>query len=495
MVNIGSVIPAATRSGQSRFGVLRLRGSQYGRMTIRPYPPEGGTPNKDSGGVTRTHVYTYDDSGNMVHDENHAYGYDPENRLVLVRKSGPYGTLDYETITKYVYDGDHCIAEYNAYNQLKRKYIYGPCTDEPICLIDTMTSPAVTSYYHFDGLRSVVALTNSSGNTVEVYEYDVYGRVGATDANHPNRFMFTGREYDKETGLYYYRARYYNPQIGRFLQTDPVGYGAGMNLYAYCGNNSTNCIDPSGLKWEDPAIRIIFYDSDDRGDSSAANDPFWDVKIDISGRAAQKAGYNNSAEYIKALSSGTALLDKIMADMPVDAITGLKIYDRDAQVTIEGLWILGHGSTFGDDPRTGADNTVLHWTQEYVDMFAGLGQALDNNNGAGATIHLRSCSWDGQQALHKASAAAIASGHAVTVPLKTLVVDLGWNALIFGDAPYYCTNGFAEVTPIVKADGSKGTWTHAYSGYETEVDRPEADKNQGVVYIRRRVREGTIRVY
>jgi len=96
-------------------------------------------------------------------------------------------------------------------------------------------------------LGSVIALTNASGTTAVLYEYSVYGQVAASDPNHPNRFMFTGRELDKETGLYYYRARYYNPEIGRFLQTDPSGYGAGMNWYAYCGNNSTNCVDPSGL--------------------------------------------------------------------------------------------------------------------------------------------------------------------------------------------------------------------------------------------------------
>ena len=82
------------------------------------------------------------------------YTYDASGRRIEKK-------YDYETVTKYVYDGDHCIAEYNAYNQLKRKYIYGPGVDEPICMIDTMTSPAVTSYYHFDGLGSVVALTNS----------------------------------------------------------------------------------------------------------------------------------------------------------------------------------------------------------------------------------------------------------------------------------------------------------------------------------------------
>ena len=87
MGNISTAIPAEAGSGQSRFGVPRLRGSQYGGMIIRPYPPEGGTPNED-GGVTRTHVYTYDDSGNLVHDADYAYGYDPENRLVKVKKSG-----------------------------------------------------------------------------------------------------------------------------------------------------------------------------------------------------------------------------------------------------------------------------------------------------------------------------------------------------------------------------------------------------------------------
>jgi len=150
------------------------------------------------------------------------------------------------TVLKYVYDGDHCIAEYDASDNLRRKYVYGPGVDQPISMTESSGTYAGTYYYHFDALGSVVALTNSSGNTVEVYEYDVYGRVGATDANHPNRFMFTGREFDKETGLYYYRARYYNPQIGRFLQTDPVGYKVAMNLYLYCKNNPAVWIDSSG---------------------------------------------------------------------------------------------------------------------------------------------------------------------------------------------------------------------------------------------------------
>jgi RHS repeat-associated protein len=168
------------------------------------------------------------------------YLYDASGRRAEKRMDG-------RTITKYVYDGDSCIAEYDASGNLRRKYIYGPGIDQPICMIESTLTYAGTYYYHFDALGSVVALTDSDANTVEVYEYDVYGRVGALDPSHPNRFMFTGREYDKETGLYYYRARYYNPQIGRFLQTDPIGYGDGMNWHAYCGNNPANRVDPSGL--------------------------------------------------------------------------------------------------------------------------------------------------------------------------------------------------------------------------------------------------------
>jgi len=139
--------------------------------------------------------------------------------------------VDGTTELKFLYDGDHILAEYDAGGALLRKYVHGPCTDEPICLIESSGTYAGTHYYHYDALGSVVAMTNSSGSVVQLYEYSVYGQAAASAANHPNRFMFTGREFDKDTGLYHYRARYYHPEIGRFLQTDPVGYGDGMNPY------------------------------------------------------------------------------------------------------------------------------------------------------------------------------------------------------------------------------------------------------------------------
>ena len=144
----------------------------------------------------------------------------------------------------YIYDGDQIIAEYDASNNLITKYIYGTGIDEPIQgLSPTGTVPAW--YYHFDGLGSVTSLTDSAGIPLENYSYDVYGRSGNTSGL-GNRFMFTGREYDNETGLYYYRERYYSPAIGRFLQTDPLG-ATDENTYAYVYNNPVNWMDPYGL--------------------------------------------------------------------------------------------------------------------------------------------------------------------------------------------------------------------------------------------------------
>jgi RHS repeat-associated protein len=168
------------------------------------------------------------------------YAYDAAGRRIEKKVDGT-------PQVKYVYDGDHIIAEYNNAGTLLRKYVHGPCVDEPICMIEASGTYAGTHYYHYDALGSVVAMTNSAGNVVQLYEYSVYGQAAASDAEHPNRFMFTGREFDKDTGLYYYRARYYHPEIGRFLQTDPLGYGDGMNWYAYCQNGPGNNTDSSGM--------------------------------------------------------------------------------------------------------------------------------------------------------------------------------------------------------------------------------------------------------
>jgi RHS repeat-associated protein len=175
---------------------------------------------------------------------------DPANFQTINYKHDVYGRRIEKKVdgfsTRYLYDGDQVIAEYDGNNNLLRKYIYGPGIDQPVCMIEEAESE--TYYYHFDALGSVVALSDSSGDTVQTYQYTVYGEVWASDIDFPNPYMFAGRRYDIEIGLYYNRARYYNPFIGRFLQIDPVGYKVGMNLYAYCGNSPLNFVDPSGLR-------------------------------------------------------------------------------------------------------------------------------------------------------------------------------------------------------------------------------------------------------
>ncbi|MCD6394462.1 MAG: RHS repeat-associated core domain-containing protein, partial [Planctomycetes bacterium] len=112
-----------------------------------------------------------------------------------------------------------------------------------------------TYYFHFDATGSVIALSDSDGDTAEIYRYDVYGAFqiyapnGTTERQQSvcgNPYLFTARRWDQETALYYYRARMYNPQIGRFCQTDPIGYADGINWYAYCGNNPVMYTDPTG---------------------------------------------------------------------------------------------------------------------------------------------------------------------------------------------------------------------------------------------------------
>lgn len=218
---------------------------------------------------------TYDDNGHLTADVTKVYEYDYENRLIkAIRQvdSVVLGEYGYDALsrrvekivsgvtTRFIYDEDRVIEE-RLGGAVEAEYVYGSWIDEVL----TMDRGGATYYYHTNALGSIVALTDAGGNIVEHYRYDAYGQpeiyVGPgidglwfTDddvvANYSpvgNPYLFTGRELDEETGLYYYRARYYDGEQGRFLQRDPLGYVDGLNLYEYVSSQPTYWIDPLGL--------------------------------------------------------------------------------------------------------------------------------------------------------------------------------------------------------------------------------------------------------
>lgn len=208
----------------------------------------------------------YDANGNMLNDGTHVYAYDFENRLVEV-DGGTTAVYKYDALGRriqkvttagtinYFYDGQFMVEERNASDVVTATYISGAEIDN----ILSMSRGGNTYFYHHNSLGSVVAITDNTGTAAERYEYDAYGKPTIFDNAYSllaataigNTFMFTGREYDAETANYHYRARSYNPVLGRFMQQDPIGNWGDMNNngngVSYVGNNPVNEIDPMGL--------------------------------------------------------------------------------------------------------------------------------------------------------------------------------------------------------------------------------------------------------
>jgi RHS repeat-associated protein len=207
-------------------------------VTTYLYDANGSLTKKDDG--TNVHAYKYD-FRNLMTDydgpgtgNDTTYAYDAEARRVTKNVNG--------SKTAYVYDFLDVVADYNGSNQLQATYVT-PALDENL----TVTRSGSTYCYLQDALGSVRQLLDADETTENSYDYEAFGKTyGSPTENVTNRYRFTGREWDGETGLQYNRARWYAPTLGRWTSRDPLGQAAGTHVYGYVWNKPGSFADPSG---------------------------------------------------------------------------------------------------------------------------------------------------------------------------------------------------------------------------------------------------------
>jgi len=206
-------------------------------------------------GVFVRDPFTFDDEGQLFDRSGTAFTFDDEHRLIAA--GGDTYTYDGVgnrlqatrggTVTRYVYDASgNLLAEANGSNQILRYYVYGQG-------LLAMVTPSGASYsYHYDATGNTVAMTDGSQAVVNRYAYTPYGQiVGKVEApglSQPFQYVGQYGVMAEPNGFYYMRARYYDPEVGRFVSEDPIGFDGGLNLYAYVGGNPISAVDPTGLE-------------------------------------------------------------------------------------------------------------------------------------------------------------------------------------------------------------------------------------------------------
>lgn len=257
----GSTVLGNLTYGYDAAGRRTTIGGSYARNGLPQAVTSGSYNPANQQGAFGSQNLSYDLNGNLQSDGTNTYTWNARDQLVSMTGPGLTASFQYDALGRrvsktvnsstltYLYDGANLVQEKSAGSPSAN--ILTGSLDEVFSRADAEGSSGPLR----DGVGSTIALTDSTGTVQTQYTYEPFGKTMVSGAANGNSSQYTGRENDG-TGLYYYRGRYYSPQLQRFISQDPIGSLGGINLYTYVANNPISFSDPLGLKPQQPSVEV-----------------------------------------------------------------------------------------------------------------------------------------------------------------------------------------------------------------------------------------------